>query len=670
MSTGGKKNDLAAYLFHQGTNYRAYEYMGSHASGQKTVFRVWAPNADSVCLTGDFCGWSDPGEPMKRITDGGIWEIKIPTQRFSEDRIRYKYRIEKGGISHLKADPYAFSSETLRRTASMVCDIKGYEWHDSGWMRYRRKTMSPHGGVMYDCPINIYELHLGSWRTRDGKTTSEGENYLTYGEIADELIPYVKRMGYTHVELMPVMEHPFDGSWGYQCTGYFASTSRFGRPKDFMAFVDRLHQSGIGVILDWVPAHFPKDEHGLYEFDGQPLYEYQGRDRIEQESWGTRCFDVGRNEVECFLVSSAMFWLGVYHADGLRIDAVASMLYLDYDRRPGEWVPNVNGDNKNLEAIAFFQKLNGTIAAAYPDVIIAAEESTSWAALTKPTSEGGLGFTMKWNMGWANDMYDYVAEDPLFRRYKHDKLTFSLMYAFSERYILPVSHDEVVHGKRSLLDKMWGDYDRKFAGFRAFMMHMFAHPGKKMTFMGCEYGPFREWDYENQLEWFMLDYEPHRRLQQFCADLNDLYLSSPALWRDDFGWDGFEWLLADRAEDNVIAYRRYGGEDETLAAVINFSGVSRAGYEIPVRTGRDTAAEEDEKDGVGRAWRVVFDSDSVKYGGSGPDDESGRLCIEKDGVISVDIPPLSALYLKPEPYAGENTVSVKRKPRGSKRKNK
>ncbi len=650
--------DLAPYLFHQGTNYRAYEYMGSHITGDDVVFRVWAPNADSVCLTGDFCGWGDPGEEMTRITGGGIWEVSLPLSRFSDGRIRYKYRVTRGGAAHLKADPYAFYSETLEKTASMICDIGGYEWGDGGWMDRRRKTMSPHDGVMYDCPISIYEMHLGSWRTRDGKSTEGGENYLTYGEIADELILYVKSMGYTHVELMPVTEHPFDGSWGYQCTGYFAPTSRYGAPKDFMRFVDRLHQSGIGVILDWVPAHFPKDEPGLYEFDGGPLYEYQGRDRIEQESWGTRCFDVGRNEVECFLVSSALFWLGVYHADGLRIDAVASMLYLDYDRRPGEWVPNEYGDNRNLEAIAFFKKLNGTIAAEYPDAIIAAEESTSWSALTKPTDQGGLGFTMKWNMGWANDMYDYVSEDPLFRKYRHDKLTFSLMYAFGERYILPVSHDEVVHGKKSLLDKMWGSYEQKFAGFRAFMMHLYAHPGKKMTFMGCEYGPFREWDYQNQLEWFMLDYEPHRKLQLFCRDLNAIYLSSPALWRDDFSWGGFEWLLADRSEDNVIAYRRYGRDGETLAAVFNFSGSPWKGYRIPTRTERDGDQAESAEYGISRAWRAVLDSSSARYGGSRSEGREGALYIEDDGGITLDLEPLSAVYLIPEPYAGHETPDV------------
>ncbi|NLB16329.1 MAG: 1,4-alpha-glucan branching protein GlgB, partial [Clostridiales bacterium] len=510
---------------------------------------------------------------------------------------------------------------------------------------------------IYSCPINIYEIHLGSWRTRDGKTTKDdSDNYLTYSEIADELIPYVKRMGYTHVELMPVMEHPFDGSWGYQICGYYAPTARHGSPADFKNFVDRLHQAGIGVILDWVPAHFPKDEHGLYEFDGSPLYEYQGQDRIEHSGWGTRVFDVGRNEVQCFLVSNALFWLDVYHIDGLRIDAVASMLYLDYDRLPGEWIPNVYGDNRNLEAISFFKKLNGTIAVQFPDVIIAAEESTAWKNLTRPVSKGGLGFTLKWNMGWANDMYDYVSVDPLFRKYKHDKLTFSLMYAFGENYILPVSHDEVVHGKKSLLDKMWGSYEQKFAGYRTFMMHMMAHPGKKMMFMGTEYGPFREWDYENQLEWFMLDYETHRKLQEFNRDLNALDLETKPFWDDDFSWNGFRWLLADAKDDNVIAYKRYDRKGNSIAAVFNFSGAARIGYNVPTVQKNEPESYDSPKKELSRAWRVIFSSDDGEYGGE--EKYKDEIYIEENGGISVNIAPLSAIYLKSEPYAGENTIVI------------
>jgi 1,4-alpha-glucan branching enzyme len=652
-----EKQDLASYLFHQGTNYRSWEYMGSHRKGDNYVFRVWAPNADSVCLTGDFNGWDPSENPMTRITDGGIWETSVPAAEFEDGNVRYKYRIVRDGTACLKADPYAQSQETLMQTASIIYDAPEYEWKDKGWLEFRKTQMTPGKNGIYSCPINIYEMHLGSWRTRDGKTTKDdSDNYLTYSEIADELITYVKRMGYTHVELMPVMEHPFDGSWGYQICGYFAPTARHGSPDDFKHFVDRLHQAGIGVILDWVPAHFPKDEHGLYEFDGSPLYEYQGQDRIEHSGWGTRVFDVGRNEVQCFLVSNALFWLDVYHIDGLRIDAVASMLYLDYDRMPGEWIPNVYGDNKNLEAISFFKKLNGTIAAHFPDVMIAAEESTAWKNLTRPVTKGGLGFTLKWNMGWANDMYDYVSVDPVFRKYKHDKLTFSLMYAFGENYILPVSHDEVVHGKKSLLDKMWGNYEQKFAGYRTFMMHMMAHPGKKMTFMGTEYGPFREWDYENQLEWFMLDYDTHRKLQEFNRDLNALYLESKPFWDDDFSWNGFRWLLADAKDDNVIAYKRYDRKGNSIAAVFNFSGAPRVGYKVPTIQKNEPESYESPKKDLSRAWRVIFSSDDREYGGD--DRYKDELYIEENGSISVNLAPLSAIYLKSEPYAGENTIVI------------
>ena len=593
---------IPVYLFHQGTNFHAYELLGCHERSARRgryeyVFRVWAPNADSAALVGDFCSW-DKGIPMVRISQG-IWECVF----VSKSRLRgsfYKFRIERGGISHLKSDPYAFASQTLENTASIISSPLSLGHTDSEWMEHRRELFSD-GEHYYPSPMNIYELHLGSWRTRDGASTSDGGHYLGYREIADMLAPYLRDMGYTHAELMPIAEHPFDGSWGYQICSYYAPTSRFGAPEDFAYFVDRLHECGIGVILDWVPAHFPKDEHGLYEFDGGPLYEYQSEDRREHKGWGTRCFDVGRCEVQSFLISNALFWLREYHVDGLRIDAVASMLYLDYDRKPGEWIPNIYGGNENLEAIAFFRKLNSAVFAEFPDVLMIAEESTAFPGVTKPVSEGGLGFNFKWNMGFANDMFEYISMDPIYRQYHHSKLTFPMMYAYSENFILPVSHDEVVHGKRSLIGKMYGEYDEKFAMMRAFMTFLMTMPGKKLTFMGTEFAQFREWDYENELEWFMLSYPRHAEMQRYLRRLNQLYLSSPELWRIDDGWDGFSWLEADRARDNVVAYRRLDGRGGELIVVINFSPVDRPDYPImPPRHGK---------------YRILLDSDRYEFGG-------------------------------------------------------
>ena len=593
---------IPVYLFHQGTNFHAYELLGCHERSARRgryeyVFRVWAPNADSAALVGDFCSW-DKGIPMVRISQG-IWECVF----VSKSRLRgsfYKFRIERGGISHLKSDPYAFASQTLENTASIISSPLSLGHTDSEWMEHRRELFSD-GEHYYPSPMNIYELHLGSWRTRDGASTSDGGHYLGYREIADMLAPYLRDMGYTHAELMPIAEHPFDGSWGYQICSYYAPTSRFGAPEDFAYFVDRLHECGIGVILDWVPAHFPKDEHGLYEFDGGPLYEYQSEDRREHKGWGTRCFDVGRCEVQSFLISNALFWLREYHVDGLRIDAVASMLYLDYDRKPGEWIPNIYGGNENLEAIAFFRKLNSAVFAEFPDVLMIAEESTAFPGVTKPVSEGGLGFNFKWNMGFANDMFEYISMDPIYRQYHHSKLTFPMMYAYSENFILPVSHDEVVHGKRSLIGKMYGEYDEKFAMMRAFMTFLMTMPGKKLTFMGTEFAQFREWDYENELEWFMLSYPRHAEMQRYLRRLNHLYLSSPELWRIDDGWDGFSWLEADRARDNVVAYRRLDGRGGELIVVINFSPVDRPDYPImPPRHGK---------------YRILLDSDRYEFGG-------------------------------------------------------
>ncbi len=463
------QENLPLYLFHQGTNYFAFDYMGAHIIDNGVVFRVWAPNAHSVSVVGDFNMWNENANLMTRISDGGVFELFIEGLKQYDN---YKYAVKRGDKTVFKADPYAFHTETPSGTASKVYDIEGYCWKDGEYMEKRSQP--------YDKPMNIYEVNLASWKRK------ENGDYYSYSEYADELVSYVWDMGYTHVELMPVSEYPFDGSWGYQVTGYYAPSSRFGTPKDFMNLIDAFHSKGIAVIVDWVPAHFPKDLHGLYEFDGTPCYENQGWDRMEHKTWGTRIFDWGRNEVQCFLISNALFMFEKYHIDGLRVDAVSSMLYLDYGRDDGEWIPNENGGNYNLEAIAFLQKLNSVIFGKFPNALMIAEESTAYPMITKPVSVGGLGFNYKWNMGWMNDSLSYMQVDPYFRSSHHDKLTFSMCYAFSENYILPISHDEVVHGKKSLLDKMFGNIEEKFASCRAFMLYKFAHPGKKLSFMGNE----------------------------------------------------------------------------------------------------------------------------------------------------------------------------------------
>lgn len=628
-----KGNDGAIFLFHQGTNFRAYEYMGCHPLGKdRTVFRTWAPKADSIDLVSDFTGW-DEGIPFEKVSENGIWHaiVDIPYSEFVGKF--YKFRVTGGGVTRYKSDPYAFESQTLEKTASIVAKPSDFAWNDSNWLKHR-KSIFAGGRHFYSAPMNIYEMHLGSWRTRDGADNSDGKHYLNYREIADLLVPYVKHLGYTHIELMPIAEYPFDGSWGYQVCGYYAPTSRFGKPDDFRYFVNTLHAAGVGVILDWVPAHFPKDEHGLFEFDGHPLYEYTGKDRMEHKGWGTRCFDVGRPEVQSFLISNALYWLREFHLDGLRIDAVASMLYLDYDRKPGEWIPNAYGENKNLEAIAFFRKLNTAIFGEFGDVLMIAEESTAWPMVTGPVDKGGLGFNFKWNMGWSNDMFDYVARDPLFRRYDHEKLTFPLMYAFSENYILPVSHDEVVHGKKSLLDKMFGEYEDKFACMRAFLVYMITLPGKKMTFMGTEFAPFREWDYQNQLEWFMLDYPMHAKMFEFTSALNNFYLQTPALWQIDDGWDGFEWIDADLRDMNTITYRRKSSDGASVSVIINFSPVAHERFRLKVP-----------ENGT---YRVAFSSDDECYGGKNSlEKRSFKARRDENGgyYIDVDIPAYGGLII-------------------------
>ena len=616
---------LASYLFHQGTNYHAHHYLGAHRVEDGYIFRVWAPHAEAAFVVGDFNGWGED-TPMTRVTEGGVFEGFVPADRFGAGSFyKFKMRTPHGDI--YKADPYGVMAGQYPETASVYFDLNGYKWRDATWLRYRKREAAK---PVESRAINIYEVHLGSWRKH------EDGSYFTYTELAHELVPYLKAMGYTHVELMPVMEHPYDGSWGYQVTGYFAPTSRYGSPHDFMAFVDMMHEAGIGVILDWVPAHFPKDAQGLYEFDGEPLYEYQGKDRQEHRGWGTRCFDVGREEVQSFLISSATYWVETYHADGLRVDAVASMLYLDYDRKPGEWVPNVFGDNKNLEAIAFFRKLNAHMRGAFPDVLMIAEESTAWGNLTS-LENGGLGFHLKWNMGWMNDTLAYAETDPLYRKYSHGKLTFSLTYAFGERYLLPISHDEVVHGKKSFLDRNPGGYEMKFAGARAHYAYMMTHPGKKLFFMGSEIGQFREWDYENELEWFLLDYPMHAAFQHYVAAVNALYLATPALYEQDGGWEGFSWIDADNCDQSVISYRRIDKRGRETVVVINFTPVVREDFRVGVP--------------FHGAWEEVLSSDDIAYGGSGICNK-GSLVTEKFPMhghaqsLKLTLPSMGAVILQ------------------------
>ena len=620
------ENDVPLYLFHEGSNSNAYEYFGSYRKNKNTVvFRVWAPDAKNVSVTGDFNDWSETENPMKQLKNsGGVWEAEIKNIKPYD---MYKYCITAAdGRTLMKCDPYGFHMETRPGTATKYYEIDDcYEWHDEKWVEGRN------GKNIYESPVNIYEIHAGSWKQYD-----DG-NFYSYRALADSLVPYVKKMGYTHIEFMPLTEYPFDGSWGYQVTGYFAATSRYGEPKDLMYLVDKCHENGIGVILDWVPAHFPKDANGLYEFDGGPLYEYSDPRKGEHYGWGTRVFDFGKNEVRSFLMSSASFWLKKYHLDGIRIDAVASMLYLDYDRKDGEWVPNKNGGNENLEAVEFLQKLNENIFRDFPYAMMIAEESTSWPMVTKPVFSGGLGFNFKWNMGWMNDILRYFSLDGFFRKYNHDCITFSMFYAFSENFVLPISHDEVVHGKKSLIDKMPGSYDEKFAGVRAFLGYMMAHPGKKLMFMGQEFGQFIEWNYEKGLDWLLLDYPKHRALQNYFKKINEFYKANPAFWQIDYSWEGFSWISSDDKDNSVIAFRRIDEKGKEIIVVCNFTNVERCDYRIGIP-----------KKG---AYKIVFNSDDVDFGGEGKGNK-GKLKTESINMhgfeqsISLDLPPMSAIYIK------------------------
>ena len=632
-------SEFDLYLFHQGTNYHAQEMLGAHfieRDGKRGVrFTVWAPNAKSVSVVGGFNDWDANAQPMQRIRDGEIWETFV--EGLGEGEI-YKYAIEPqwGGPRIMKADPYGFYAEKKPQTASRTYDMNHYEWKDAAWQEKKAHESS------YERPMLTYEVHAGSWRR-----TLDGE-YLSYRDMADQLISYVKEMHYTHIEFMPLCEHPYDGSWGYQATGYFAVTSRYGTPDDFRYLVDTAHANGIGIIMDWVPGHFCKDEQGLRHFDGKNLYESDNEQRAENWEWGTTNFDYGRTEVQSFLISNALFWFEEFHIDGLRIDAVANMLYLNYGRKDGEWQPNKYGDTGNLEAMEFLKKLNETIFKYHPQALMIAEESTSWPLISKPVYMGGMGFNYKWNMGWMNDMLDYVSLDPIYRKWNQDKLTFSLMYAFSENFVLPLSHDEVVHGKCSLISKMPGDYWQKFAGLRGFFGYWMAHPGKKLLFMGGEYGQFIEWNFDDSLDWHLVEQYPmHTKMLAYSKALNKFYVESKALWQVDFDWNGFQWIDCNDNENSVVALvRRAEERSDFLVCVHNFTPEVRHGYRIGVPT-KGTYVE-------------VFNSDLEEFGGSGVVN-AGDITSEdypfhgRDQSIVITVPPLATVFYRLKGQSGAGT---------------
>ena len=635
MKQTGRRFDATAFF--GGTDSEAYRFLGAHRAqrgGEEGyLFRLWAPNAARVSVVGDFCGWDAGAYPMAR-NEHSLWERFIPGLKQFDT---YKYAVTSArGKTVLKADPYAFHAETRPGTASKLYDLPDYRWGDGAWRAGRASAPVDRS------PLNIYEVHLGSWRRR------ENGDFYDYRSLAHDLADYVAGLGYNCVELMPVTEYPLDDSWGYQCTGYFAATSRYGTPKDFMYFIDHLHQKGVSVLLDWVPSHFCKDEHGLIDFDGTPCYEYADPLKREHAGWGTRVFDYGRGGVKSFLLSSAAFWLREFHVDGLRVDAVASMLYLDYGREDGAWARNRNGGRENLEAIDFLRALNKTAYSINPNVLMVAEESTAWPLVTRPPQDGGLGFTLKWNMGWMNDMCHYLKLDPWFRQYHHKDITFSLMYAFSENFVLPISHDEVVHMKGSLRGKMPGDDRQQLAGVRAFTAYLLAHPGKKLTFMGAELGQWHEWDFASQLDWYLLENEENRKLHHFFKDINAFYLSQSPLWDIDFSWEGFEWLVADDNHNNVVVFLRRDRKGRELIAAVNFSPVAQGEYRFGVPPKK--------------IYREVFTTDCPEYGGTGEWMNESPIAVRpipshgREQSVCVKLPPLGAAF-----FAGEGEWQKEKK---------
>ena len=625
-------SELDIHLFGIGDHHKIYEKLGAHPLKLNNVdgvhFAVWAPNARNVSIVGDFNQWHGGKHQMRVLGGSGIWELFIPGLKTGEV---YKYEIkdQKGHII-LKADPYAFQSEVRPKTASVVADINAYLWHDQEWLEKRKET-DP-----LKRPISVYEVHLGSWK----RSAEEDNRFLTFKELAHQLVEYVHEMGYTHIELLPVAEHPFDASWGYQVTGYYAPSSRFGGAADFQYFVDFCHQNGIGVIIDWVPAHFPRDAHGLAYFDGSHLYEHLDPRKGSHPDWGTLIFNFGRNEVRNFLEANALFWFEKYHIDGIRVDAVASMLYLDYSRKDGEWVPNQYGGRENIEAIDFLKHVNELIFSYFPGVLSIAEESTSWPGVSKPTYLGGLGFNLKWNMGWMNDFLTYFEKDPIHRRYHHNMITFALLYAFHENFMLVLSHDEVVHGKKSLLDKMPGDFWQKFANLRTLLGFMFGHPGKKLLFMGSEFGQWNEWREDQSIDWHLLAHEPHQKLQKLVKDLNRLYQSEPALYEIDFDHDGFEWIDFLDSDNSVISFMRKGSKPEdTLVFVCNFTPVYRENYRVGVP--------------MFCHFKEILNTDSEIYYGSNKGNY-GKLHSDhipwhgKECSLNLKLPPLATVVFKPE----------------------
>ncbi len=616
----------ALEVFHTGDSVRAYDFLGAHLVNRNdkngVMFRVWAPTARSVSVTGDFNNWNNEANYMYNI-GYGVWEVFVEGVK---EFCTYKYCIESEyGDRLMKADPYAFHAQTRPGQASVVYDIESYSWNDSEWFNKRKENN------ISSSPMNIYEIHAGSWRKYpDG-------NFFNYQKLADELIPYLKEMHYTHVQLMPIMEYPYDGSWGFQTTGYYAPTSRYGTPSDFMAFVDKLHGEGIGVILDWVPSNFPTDDFGLARFDGSPLYESNDPKTSKRDSWGTCLFNYARFEVTSFLVSCAMFWLDKYHIDGLRIGALSSMLYLDYGKTEGEWEPNKFGGKENLDAVDFVKRLNTAVHMYHPDVMMFAEENTSWPKLTHKIEDGGLGFDFKWNMGWMNDMLHYMSLNSMWRPFNHDSLTFSFYYAFSEKFLLPISHDEVSHGKGSLIKQMPGKYDEQFAGVRAFITYMYAHPGKKLVFMGTEIGQFDEWNHEEAIQWDLLEFEKHKKLRTFFKELNKFYLDCKPLYELDTVWKGFDWIHHDDYTNSVIAFKRTDKNGDEIVSVCNFQPIRRDEYCIGVP-----------KYGL---YDEVFNSDEERFGGSGVVNGNNiKTEVMKihgfDQGLSLTLPPLSVIYLR------------------------